>query len=95
MVDSNDVERLEEAAYELEKIILTDETFPSPYLLLFCNKQDLPNARSVAEIVERLGLNSGKYCGVEYYAQPCCAITGEGIYEGLEWLGQTLAKLEK
>lgn len=53
-------------------------------LLIFANKQDLPCAASTAEIVELLDLRS--LHGREWYIQGSSATTGEGIYEGIEWL---------
>jgi hypothetical protein len=45
------------------------------------NKQDLPNAMSLAEIA--LKLNA---FGPNVHIQATCATTGDGLYEGLEWL---------
>merc|ERR1719266_1350816 len=59
-------------------------------LLVFANKQDLPNAMSVNEVTERLGLNQLR--NRQWYIQSTCATTGDGLYEGLEWLSNTLCK---
>ena len=56
-------------------------------LLVFANKQDLPNAMTVEEITDKLKLHSIKQ---EWHIQPSCANTGDGLYEGLEWLSQKL-----
>eukprot|EP01133_Synstelium_polycarpum_P013868 gene13868-16356_t len=48
VVDSNDRERIQEACDELSKMLNEDE-LRDAVLLVFCNKQDLPNAMSVAE----------------------------------------------
>jgi ADP-ribosylation factor 1/2 len=58
-VDSNDRERVSEAAEELGKMLNEDELRDAA-LLVFANKQDLPNAMTVAEIADKLGLNSLK-----------------------------------
>lgn len=55
-VDSNDRERIEEAASELARL-KTEETLNEAALLVFANKQDLPNAMSVAEMTDKLGLH--------------------------------------
>ncbi|KAF6028514.1 ARF1 [Bugula neritina] len=57
VVDSNDRERLQEARGELERMMNEDDLRDS-ILLIFANKQDLPNALSTAELTEKLGLNS-------------------------------------
>lgn len=52
-------------------------------LLVFANKQDLPNAMNAAEITDKLGLHSLRQR--HWYIQSCCATSGEGLYEGLDW----------
>ena len=55
VVDSNDRERLPEAYEELSKMLQEDE-LRDAVLLVFANKQDLPNAMNAAELTEKLGL---------------------------------------
>eukprot|EP00897_Mesotaenium_endlicherianum_P003217 jgi/Mesen1/2923/ME000175S02077 len=59
-------------------------------LLVFANKQDLPNAMNAAEITDKLGLHSlrQRHCR---YIQSTCATSGEGLYEGLDWLSSNIA----
>jgi ADP-ribosylation factor protein 4 len=56
VVDSNDRERALEAKEELTKMLQEDELRDAA-VLVFANKQDLPNAMTAAEITEKLGLN--------------------------------------
>jgi hypothetical protein len=53
--------------------------------------QDLPKAMPTAEVAEKLGLHSLR--GRVWHIQGTCATTGDGLYEGLDWLsgeeGQT------
>jgi ADP-ribosylation factor protein 1 len=86
VVDSNDRERAKEARAELEKMLSEDELRDAA-LLVFANKQDLPNAMSVAELTDKLGLHSLKR---KWFIQAACATTGDGLYEGLDWLSNTL-----
>nr|KYP62550.1 ADP-ribosylation factor 1 [Cajanus cajan] len=58
-------------------------------LLVFANKQDLPNAMNAAEITDRLGLNSLRQR--HWYIQSTCATSGEGLYEGLDWLSNNIS----
>ena len=51
-------------------------------LLVYANKQDLPNAMIAAEITEKLGLSKLR----NWYIQESCAPTGVGLYDGLDWL---------
>ncbi|XP_033647724.1 ADP-ribosylation factor 4-like [Asterias rubens] len=87
VVDSNDKERLSEARAELEKMLQEDE-LREAILLVFANKQDLPNAMSVTELTEGLALNQMK--GKKWYVQAACATQGTGLYEGLDWLSNAL-----
>jgi len=89
VVDSNDRERASEAAEELNKMLSEDELRDAA-LLVFANKQDLPNAMSVAEITDKLGLHSLR--NRKWYVQSTCATSGDGLYEGLDWLSNTLSK---
>ncbi|KAJ6919635.1 hypothetical protein NC651_013548 [Populus alba x Populus x berolinensis] len=57
VVDSNDRERVTEARDELHRMLSEDELRDAT-LLIFANKQDLPNAMSVSEITDKLGLHS-------------------------------------
>jgi len=89
VVDSNDRERAGEACEELSKMLSEDELRDAA-LLVFANKQDLPNAMSVAEITDKLGLHSLRQR--KWYIQSTCATSGDGLYEGLDWLSNTLSK---
>merc|ERR1711879_25899 len=54
VVDSNDRDRIEDAHEELTKMLGEDEMRDAA-LLVFANKQDLPNSMPAAEITEKLG----------------------------------------
>ena len=89
VVDSNDRDRVGEARDELHRMLNEDE-LREAMLLVFANKQDLPNAMNAAEITDKLGLHSLRQRG--WYIQSTCATTGDGLYEGLDWLSSSLAK---
>merc|ERR1712204_21195 len=57
VVDSNDRDRTEDAREELMKMLDEDE-MRDAVLLVFANKQDLPNAMTAAEVTEKLGLHN-------------------------------------
>jgi len=88
VVDSNDRERVSEAHDELNKMLNEDELRDAA-VLVFANKQDLPNAMSVAEITDKLGLHSLR--SRKWYIQSTCATSGDGLYEGLDWLSNVLS----
>ena len=56
VVDSNDRERVSEAREELQRMLNEDE-LREALLLVFANKQDLPNAMNAAETTDKLGLH--------------------------------------
>uniref|UniRef100_A0A3B4AP12 ADP-ribosylation factor n=1 Tax=Periophthalmus magnuspinnatus TaxID=409849 RepID=A0A3B4AP12_9GOBI len=92
VVDSNDRERVNEAREELSRMLSEDE-LRDAVLLVFANKQDLPNAMNAAEITDKLGLHSLRHRN--WYIQATCATSGDGLYEGLDWLSNQLKNSPK
>ncbi|XP_019856719.1 PREDICTED: uncharacterized protein LOC100633329 [Amphimedon queenslandica] len=92
VVDSNDRERIGEAKEELSRMLNEDE-LRDALLLVFANKQDLPNAMNAAEITDKLGLHNLRQR--DWYIQATCATSGDGLYEGLDWLTGQLKKSSK
>ncbi|NWH73836.1 ARL14 protein, partial [Piaya cayana] len=89
VVDSSDKRRLEESKKEFVLILKNDFIKNVPVIVL-ANKQDLPGALNAEEITRRF--NMKKYCSDRnWYVQPCCALTGEGLSEALRTL-TTFAK---
>ncbi|XP_042313793.1 ADP-ribosylation factor-like protein 14 [Sceloporus undulatus] len=82
VVDSANIQRLEESKKELE-IILKNEKIKNVPVVVLANKQDLPGALGAEEITKRL--NMKKHChDRNWYIQPCCAVTGEGLSEAFQ-----------
>jgi len=67
----------------LQKILQEEDLIKVP-LLIYVNKVDLPNAISAGEIINMFGLN--QVLDREWYVQTCCASTGDGLFEGIEWI---------
>jgi len=88
VVDSNDRDRVEDAREELNKMLNEDEMRDAA-LLVFANKQDLPNAMPAADVTEKLGLQNMR--NRQWFIQSACATTGDGLYEGLDWMSRTLS----
>ena len=89
VVDSNNRERVNEAREELMRMLAEDEDkLRDAVLLVFANKQDLPNAMNAAKITDKLGLHSLRHRN--WYIQATCATSGDGLYEGLDWLSNQL-----
>jgi len=90
LVDSADHNRQEEARDELYGII-SDVDFPrSAPVLIFANKQDLPEALNASKLAEKLMLKQLKER--RWYIQPCIATAGDGLISGMEWLREQLSK---
>lgn len=88
VVDSADVDRIDEAREELTGV-LDSESFPKDAaLVVFANKQDLPGALAPSDIAERMGLPEMR--DRKWYVQGSCAANGDGLFEGLDWLATTV-----
>lgn len=88
--------------------MLNEDELRDALLLVFANKQDLPNAMNAAEITDKLGLHglrqrtwyiqvSSKFelfspCIDIFNSQAACATSGDGLYEGLEWLATNIKR---
>jgi small GTP-binding protein len=89
VVDCTDIQRIDEARDELHKL-LTEDKLKDAIILVYANKQDLPNAIKPQELGNRLRLNS--ITNRVWQIQGTCATTGDGLYEGLHWLGEQIIK---
>ncbi|KAJ9053997.1 hypothetical protein DSO57_1009449 [Entomophthora muscae] len=89
VVDTNDRDRVNEAREELTRM-LNEEELKDALLLVFANKQDLPKAMNATELTDKLGLHSLRQR--QWYIQSTCATSGDGLYEGLEWLSTNLKR---
>ena len=89
VVDSADPDRMTEARETLHSM-LADDALRGAHLLVLANKQDLRHAVKPAELVDRLGLREMR--SRPWFLQSCSAVSGDGLYEGLEWLHGSLSK---
>jgi len=96
VVDSNDRDRIDDsqnyehsAKEELHRILAENE-LKNAVLLVFANKQDFPTAMKVQEVTERLELN--KLQNRKWFIQGTSTATGNGLFEGLNWLVKNLSK---
>ena len=70
--------------------MLCEDELREAVLLVLANKQDLPHAMPVAEVTDKLGLHTIR--NRTWHIQAACATTGDGLYEGLDWLATALSK---
>ncbi|AQK54529.1 ADP-ribosylation factor [Zea mays] len=83
VVDSLDRERIGKAKAEFQAII------NDPFML---NSVILKGAMTPMEVCEGLGLYDLK--NRTWHIQGSCALKGDGLYEGLDWMASTLKELQ-
>ncbi len=88
VVDSSDRDRIEIAKEELHKMLSEDE-LKDAVVLVLANKQDM-GVMGVPELTDKLGLHTLR--GRDWYIQGTCALTGDGLTEGFEWLNKVTSK---
>jgi ADP-ribosylation factor-like protein 5B len=87
VIDSTDKDRLSIAAAEFHKMMEHD-SLKNAICLVLANKQDVKGALSAAQISESLKLTSLK--DRQWHIQACCALTGDGLYAGLDWIASKI-----
>jgi len=83
MVDSADVQRLDEAADELTAL-MGEEGLAGVPTLVYANKQDLLGAKTAAELMVEMDLVQFKDRWV--HVEACSAKTGDGLEQGMQKL---------
>ncbi|KEG13050.1 ADP-ribosylation factor 3 [Trypanosoma grayi] len=89
VIDTSDMQRVEEAKSELHHI-LEEEKLTGVPLLVFANKQDILGAVTADEITTILGLND--VSNRHWQVQPCSAKTGDGLDMGVTWIVEELER---
>ncbi|XP_059162605.1 ADP-ribosylation factor 3-like [Physella acuta] len=82
MIDSNDIQRLDEAIDELIKYVITADELRDTVVMVLANKQDLPNAVPSQEIVDRLKKRFPRVSQT-IFVLPCSVSTNAGVHEAL------------
>eukprot|EP00992_Anisonema_acinus_P002848 TRINITY_DN11539_c0_g1_i1.p1 TRINITY_DN11539_c0_g1~~TRINITY_DN11539_c0_g1_i1.p1 ORF type:complete len:183 (-),score=54.94 TRINITY_DN11539_c0_g1_i1:16-564(-) len=90
VVDSTDEERLPAVRAELFRM-LEHPDLRDACVLVLANKQDLPTALKAGALSQALNLHLVK--GHPWHLQPCCALTGDGIHAGMDWIVDRLREL--
>lgn len=88
VVDASDRQRINAVSSELH-YILKEPELDNAILLVLANKQDMIDSMTIAEIIEHLQLKEMRTR--QWFIQATCAIEGQGLYEGLDWLSAQLA----
>ncbi|KAG4261243.1 hypothetical protein FPRO03_11794 [Fusarium proliferatum] len=85
VIDSTDMDALQEAKMELIGLLEEDMLEQQPFLVL-ANKQDNSKAMSVAKLTEYLDIQQYLDRPSKCRVQSTSALTGEGLATGLEWV---------
>ncbi|XP_014667065.1 PREDICTED: ADP-ribosylation factor-like protein 5B [Priapulus caudatus] len=83
VIDCTDRERLSLVKEEFYNMLANEDLVKS-VVLVYANKQDVKGSMTAAEISKYLNLTSIK--AHTWHIQACCALTGEGLNSGLEWV---------
>jgi len=86
VIDTHD-ETYDDSKNQFYKLLQND-ALKNAVILIYANKQDLPGAKNVAEIIRIYELDTIK--DHIWHIQPCSAQTGEGLITGMKWLSDQL-----
>ena len=89
VIDSADDSQVQTSKAEFLTMLVHNE-LKDAVILIFANKADMPTARDPGELTEIYGLN--EIHEHEWKIQPCCALTGDGLADGLDWLSAKLSE---
>ncbi|KAI9144304.1 ADP-ribosylation factor-like protein 6-like protein [Paraphysoderma sedebokerense] len=91
VIDLSDAERFKAASDEFAGVITHDAVKSrSIPILVLANKSDLPNVMSLVQVSKDMGLDSLRENN--WHFCPCCALYGEGLPNGLDWLSDQLSR---
>ncbi|MFX0061361.1 MAG: ADP-ribosylation factor family protein [Candidatus Hermodarchaeota archaeon] len=86
-IDSADTKRLAKVRFALNKTLSLVK--PEISVMVLANKQDLPNALRVSDLMKNLDLRfAPKLQNLEFF--PVSALTGLGLYDAFQWLASVL-----
>jgi signal recognition particle receptor subunit beta len=63
-------------------------------IVIIANKQDLPNAMTPSDLIQKLGMNElgAKH---KWFVQSACAVTGDGLIEAMLEMGNLVKQHRK
>lgn len=84
VVDSSDIDRIEESKKELQRVI-SDKELSNCLLIVLANKQDLAGALKPKDLIERFDISHlpGDHL---WSVIPTIAVDGTGLAEALSWI---------
>ena len=90
--DSADLEQLRRAKGELHRFLGMNQSREAP-LLVCANKADLPGALNDNQCANELGLHDIRHR--VWMLQKTCATSGDGLYEGMDWIFNEIKKFNR
>ncbi|XP_047137914.1 uncharacterized protein LOC124814351 isoform X1 [Hydra vulgaris] len=93
VVDASDVLRIQEAREELFSVLKDEGISNGIPAVILANKQDLPNALKSWELVDKMRLR--ELSGNPWHVQEMCALTGDGLYEGIQKLAEMVKSYQR
>jgi small GTP-binding protein len=95
VVDAADRAHLAEAVAQIHRMVMGRDSLRGVPVLIFSNKQDMPNAMSTAEVADALELHRlSESMSMPWFVQPCTGLDGVGLSEGVAWLASILPSPE-
>ncbi|KAL4493631.1 hypothetical protein ABPG72_004124 [Tetrahymena utriculariae] len=90
VLDSIDCEQISQATYTINKIIQKNQNKKTPVLIFF-NQNHSQQPIQIQQIEQLLNLQ--EISGIDQYCiQQYCAIKGDGVIQGFQWLQKLLTK---
>ncbi|BFF91385.1 ADP-ribosylation factor-like protein 3 [Drosophila madeirensis] len=89
VIDCTDRARLPEAGSELFELLMDNRLKQVP-LLVFANKQDMPDAMTASEVAEKMSLVQLQ--GRTWEIKACTAVNATGLKEGMDWVCRNMKK---
>lgn len=86
-------EREDSVEFELGKVA-RDDLLSKACFLIFANKQDMKGSLSAKDVAQKIQLNK-TLKQHPWFIQGCSAVTGDGLFEGLEWLVKEIRSKNK
>lgn len=88
VIDSSDTHLLDFAREKLF-LHLQNNVAKDAILLVYANKQDIQNAMDAKEIIQKYNLDTVKQ---NWHIQESNFLTGDGVFEGLDWIINQIPK---
>lgn len=90
VINSSNEDSIDRSVIEIYKLLKEEDALRDSIFLILANKQDLPNAMKPEEISKRYELEKNTNRELKVFGTS--DITGEGLFEALDWLEESITK---